>query len=65
MRVSDQLSLEEISVCPSTVRNLWIREDLETKYKRILRLEEQTQDQEMELTEEQIRLLEKANPCFR
>jgi len=53
MKVSDQLRLENVSVSPSTVRNLWIKESMETRYKRLLRMEEQ------------IRLLEKANPCFR
>ena len=65
VRISDHLHLEGISVSSSTVRNLWLKEGLETKYKRILRLEEQTQGKKIELTEEQIRLLEKANPCFR
>lgn len=65
VRISDHLQLEGISVSSSTVRNLWLKEGLETRYKRILRLEEQTQGKRIELTEEQIRLLEKANPCFR
>mgnify|MGYP007051341884 CR=1 len=47
------------------VRNIWIREGLETRYKRILRLEEKLHGKGIELTEEQIRLIEKANPCFR
>ena len=50
---------------PSTIRNLWVKEGLETKYKRLLRLEEEKNGQELDLTEEQVRLLEKANPCFR
>jgi transposase InsO family protein len=65
VRVSDHLRLEQVNVSPSTIRNIWIKEDMETRYKRILLLEEQKNGQEMELTEEQIRLLEKANPCFR
>jgi len=52
-RISDQLQLEGVSVSPGTVRNIWLKEGLETRYKRLLRLEEQ------------IRLLEKANPVFR
>ncbi|MCE5281442.1 MAG: integrase core domain-containing protein [Deltaproteobacteria bacterium] len=63
MKVSDQLRLENVSVSPSTVRNLWIKESMETRYKRLLRMEEEKGD--VELTEEQIPLLEKANPCFR
>ncbi len=65
LRISDNLRLEGISVSPSTVRNLWIKEGLESRYKRILRLEEEKNGKGIELTEEQIRLLEKANPCFR
>jgi len=65
VRVSDQLRLEGISVSPTTVRNIWIKEGLQTKYKRILRLEEETYGKQIELTEEQIKLLEKANPCYR
>jgi transposase InsO family protein len=65
VHVADHLRLEGISVSPSTVRNLWLKEGLETRYKRVLRLEEETHGQDIELTAEQIRLLEKANPCFR
>jgi transposase InsO family protein len=63
--VSDQLRLQGISVSPSTVRNIWMREGIETRYKRILRLEEELHGKGIELTEEQVRLIEKANPCFR
>lgn len=65
VRISDHLRLEGISVSPSTVRNLWLKEGLESKYKRILRLEEVRAGEEIDLSEEQIRLLEQANPCFR
>ncbi len=65
VRVSDHLRLEGISVSPSTVRNVWLKEGLETRYKRTLRLEEERHGEDIELTEEQIRLIEKANPCFR
>jgi len=65
VRVSDQLRLEGIQVSLSTIRNIWLKEGLESKYKRILRLEELRAGTEIYLTEEQIRLLEKANPCFR
>jgi transposase InsO family protein len=65
MRVSDQLRLEGTSVSPGTVRNIWLKEGLETRYKRILRLEEERGGTDIDLTEEQVRLIEKANPCFR
>ena len=66
LRISDQLRLEGVNVSASSVRNVWIKEDMETRYKRLLRLEERSAAQEgFELTEEQIRLIEKANPCFK
>jgi transposase InsO family protein len=65
VRLSDQLRLEGILVSPGTVRNIWIKEDLVTRYKRLLRLEEEKNGRDIDLTEEQIRFLEKANPCFR
>ena len=64
-RISDQLRLEEISVSPPTIRNIWLQHGLETRYKRILKLEEERAGEKIELTEEQIRLIEKTNPCFR
>lgn len=65
LQVSDRLRLEGVSVSPSTVRNIWLKEGLENKYKRILRLEEEKNGTDIEFTAEQIRLLEKANPCFK
>jgi len=34
LRLSDVLRLEGISVSPGTVRNIWIKENIETRYKR-------------------------------
>lgn len=65
LRISDNLRLEGVSISPNTVRNIWIKEDLETCYKRLFHLEEEINGQDNDLTEEQIGLLEKANPCFR
>jgi len=64
-RIADDLVLEGIQVSPSSVRNLWLKEEMETKYKRLLKLEEQAAGKKIDLTPEQIRLLEKANPAFR
>ena len=65
-RIADQLALEGMVVSASSVRNVWVKEGLETRYKRLLRLEERAAaEQGFDLTEEQIRLIEKANPCFR
>ncbi len=63
-RIADQLALEGVSVCPTSVRNVWIKKGLETKYKRLLRLEEKAMSKGFKLTEQQIKLLEKANPEF-
>jgi transposase InsO family protein len=63
-RIADQLALEGVSVCPTSVRNVWLKEGLENKYKRLLRLEEKAMTKGFKLTEAQIKLLEKANPEF-
>lgn len=63
-RIADQLALEGLNVCATMVRNVWLKENLETRYKRLLKLEEQVMAKGLELTEQQIRLLEKANPEF-
>lgn len=65
VHVSDHLRLRNVTVSPSTVRNIWVKENMETKYKRLLLLEEEKNGKDVDLTEEQIKLLEKANPCFR
>ena len=57
-RIADQLSLEGVSVCATSVRNVWIKQDMETRYKRLLRLEETQAKEGFELTEQQIRLIE-------
>jgi transposase InsO family protein len=65
VRIADQLRQEGISVSPTTVRNVWIRENLQNRYRRLLKLEERHLQEGFKLTEAQIRLLEKANPCWR
>src|SRR5210317_1429843 len=64
-RIADQLNLDGTSVSATSVRNVWSKEDLETRYKRLLRLEDVHAQKGFKLTEQQIRLIEKANPCFR
>ena len=41
LHVSDHLRLRDVTVSPGTVRNIWVKENTETKYKRLLRLEEE------------------------
>jgi len=57
------LRLEGILVNPSTVRNIWLNEGLETSYKRILGIKGERGN--IEPAEELIRLMGKANPWFR
>lgn len=64
-KIADQLVLEGLSVCATTVRNVWMKDNMETRYKRLLKLEESLMDKDFELTETQIKLLEKSNPEFR
>jgi transposase InsO family protein len=64
-RISDELVLQNIQLAPVTVRNIWLRHEMETRYKRMLRLEEKIAGKKVKLTEEQIRLLEKHNPEFK
>lgn len=64
-RICDELALRGVQLCAATIRNIRVREGLESRYKRLLALEERTCGKEIELTEEQIRLLEKHNPAFR
>jgi len=64
LRISDEMALREKVVSATTVRNVWIRNKLETRYKRMLALEEKSSAKGFKLSEEQIRLLEKHNPEF-
>ncbi len=64
-KIADQLALDGVTVCATTVRNVWIKADMATKYKRLLKLEDSLVDSDFKLTETQIRLLEKSNPEFR
>ena len=64
-RIANELRLQGVDVSPSGVRGVWLRHDLETRYKRLLRLEAEAREQTDVLTEEQIRLLERHSPEFR
>jgi transposase InsO family protein len=64
-RVANELRLRGIDVSPSGVRGVWLRHDLETRYKRLLRLEQKAQETTHVLSDEQVRLLERHSPEFR
>jgi Integrase core domain. len=64
-RVANELRLQGMHVGPSGVRGVWLRNDLETRHKRLLRLEQASRDATLVLTEEQIHLLERHSVDFR
>jgi len=64
-RTANELRLREVNVSPSGVRGVWLRHDLETRYKRLMRLEIHAQDETVVLTDEQIELLERHSCEFR
>jgi len=65
LRVAQELSLEGIQVSAGGVRGVWSRHQLLTKHERLLRLEETVAQKKIELTEAQVRLLERFSPEFR
>lgn len=65
VRVSNELRLQGVDVGPSGVRGVWSRHNLETRHRRLLRLEKVTQEETIVLSEEQIRLLERHSVDFR
>lgn len=64
-RVANELRLQDINVSASGVRGVWLRHDLETRTKRLLRLEQTAQDDTIVLSEMQIALLERHSVDFR
>ena len=65
LRVEQELRLQGIQVSSGGVRGVWQRHSLLTKHERLLRLEKATAERKLELSEEQIRLLERFSPEFR
>ena len=65
VRVSQQLSLMSIQVSSGGVRGVWQRNNLETKYQRLMRLEEYCRGKKIELTEDQVKMLERFDPEFK
>lgn len=65
VRLSNHLKLEGISVSSPTVQNILSKHGMASRYDRLLLLEGQAAQQAIELTGEQVALIEKANPCFR
>ena len=65
LRVAQELSLKGVQVSSGGVRGVWTRHKLLTKHERLLRLEKATSERKLDLTDEQVRLLERFSPEFR
>lgn len=64
-KLSDMLKLEGITISFPTIQNILNKNNLGSKFERLLKLEEKALKNEIELTPEQVARIEKANPCFR
>ncbi len=64
-RVANELRLRGVDIGPTGVRGVWLRHDLETRYKRLLRLEREAQEHTFVLSDRQIALLERHSVDFR
>jgi transposase InsO family protein len=62
--ISDLLALEGIRVSSVTVQAILNKRGLGHRLERLMEIEKRALDNAFELTEEMIRMLEKANPCF-
>ena len=65
LRVAHELMLKGIQVSSGGVRGVWSRHDLLTRHQRLLRLEKHVSGKKIELSDEQVRLLERFSPEFR
>jgi len=64
-RLSDMMRLRGRYVSGPTIQNILARNGMATMYDRLLKLEETVAAEPVELTAEQVALIEKANPCYR
>ncbi len=64
-RLSNHLMLEGIKVSSPTVQDILIKNGMGSRYERLLKLEERVLEQKIELTPQQVGMIEKANPAFK
>lgn len=65
VRLSNQLKLQGISVSSPVIQKILIKNQMGSRYERLLKLEERVSQTQSELSAEQVAQIEKANPCFR
>ncbi|MGE4296544.1 MAG: IS481 family transposase [Desulfovibrionaceae bacterium] len=65
LRVAQQLALQGVQVSSGGVRGVWSRHDLLSRHSRLLRLERTVREQSMDLSDDQVRMLERFSPEFR
>jgi transposase InsO family protein len=65
LRVAEELALQGVQVSSGGVRGVWSRHNLLTRHERLLRLEQKVGKQKIQLSEEQVRLLERFSPEYR
>jgi transposase InsO family protein len=64
-KLCDSLALEGIKISYPTIQNILNKHDMGTRYERLLKLEERSLTNQIELSPQQVAWIEKANPCFR
>ena len=64
-RIANELRLMDIDVSPTGARGVLLRNNPETRFKRLMRLEEHARADTFVLSEKQVELLERLSPEFR
>jgi transposase InsO family protein len=64
VRLSAMLRLEGVSLSSPTIQNILIKHGMGSRFDRLLKLEERAASEPIELTAEQVALIERANPAF-
>jgi transposase InsO family protein len=65
VRLSNMLKLQGIQISTVTIQHILIKHGLASQYDRLLALEKRALEHSVELRPEQVRWLERNNPCFR
>lgn len=65
LRVAQELSLQGVNVSSGGVRGVWSRHNLMTRHERLIRLESEVRERRINLSDEQVRILERFSPEFR